>query len=208
MIVVVDEKTALPNSYRTSNLPCKEGMGPESLVRAEEPNLTKHLEAIFDRHDDVKTASAALSSHPVEDPESYEKHNEEIPDDSRGQTQKSHNSREGFLPNVDIALTESPNGSITSNPPTYEEQNLHREQIVPAAPPDISTGLSSEITSWQTSQGTSYHPRDVGLRAMDYLTSQSAVNNLRKGDGQLWSKDGEEGEEDQEWSVASPYSVD
>ncbi len=207
MVVIVDEKSAFSNLGRASNLlPNEERRYSEPLITAEEPDLQSHLEAMHNHDNDVETALASLPSPSLENRGSHEVPSEE-PLDNSAQTQILENVQEAVLISAEKPLPESPNGSIISNPPIYQEHNPHKDQIRPATPPDTITDISFETTPWQTSPITPHHARDVGLRAMDYLTSQAAINNPRRSSGLLWNKDEEE-EDDQEWSLASPYSVD
>ena len=123
--------------------------------------------------------------------------------EEKNSTQRSDNRAQPEDAQADGLQTESLNGSKgrevlnevdaddmgPSTPPSEQQQSRDDERT----PRQSRFGVNSD---------SPHSARDVGLRAMDYLTSRSPLQ------GKHVNGDGEDGEGRTDWNAASPYSVD
>jgi len=126
-------------------------------------------------------------------------------------TQRSESVTEKYAIANDSPL-ESTNGSRMyspgqSSPPTLAAEhaaNGDGGQEIPTAPPGTELESISDVTPKQHnhSQKETQSARDVGLRAMDYLSSRSSLQQL-----QAREMADNRGQERGELRAASPYSV-
>lgn len=134
----------------------------------------------------------------------------QLPESSRSQRSDSVDEQDQAIANgVPI---ESTNGSPVSSPSrssthlqAVEEGNLpngYQEECI--TPPGTEIEVASDTTPTQLHHGgEAQYARDVGLRAMDYLSSRSLMQQLQARDRTENGKG-----ENVDLSAASPYSVD
>ncbi len=208
MVVIVDEKSASLDRGRIPDVLKREDGKLETRLE-EKDAPQEQLNNSSDRKSKVAgDVNCVLTSEIEAATLDIPSQLSEVP---RGQRSESTIEQDQAVTNG--VPTESTNGSPMSSlarspsrPPLIEQaHDLNSDQENPTAPPRTESEMASDITPAQVRpRGVqAQSARDIGLRAMDYLSSRSSMQKLQARDV---TQDGEEGDVD--LSAASPYSVD
>jgi hypothetical protein len=179
MLVIVDKAAVTANTGRAAeSLLSKEDQRFESAGRIETSiasNLPIKPKPIGDL-DELDTAINSISLEPIEESQRSGR----VEDESRA---------------IANGRPESPNGSTVFDNP-YPTQLVNGETDEKLTPERQDFDLPLDVTPTRNSAARS--GRDIGLRAMDYLTSRSPMNNRQT----------DSVDEESEEIIASPYSID